>query len=625
MKLAFVLCSRLNIFAQNVESLENDGGLESYFVKPMVSQKLGELCFNVIRICNRTDSLIRLKPILDIPDGWALFSTSFVDTVVQPNDSIALSFSVRVAMMALSDIEHRILFYAYSESNKLLSSSSFFIQLEAFHKWDVIMPDNRVFFYPRMNEARFEIRIVNQGNVSELISLDIQPDQKISLESMNGWEFKQDIELEANQDTTILFTASYTYSEDRIFDIGKVQIWGSTDERSVYRTILIEKYSDVYAPFNIDRTLLHETELGLRGFSQNESLFPFIKARGTMDFRNEGNFRYNFTYYDLTDTEDILGNTYYNFLYTRESLKAGLGAFSSQLGRNLYSRNSVMVSDELKLSKSSTMEGYISYSFLSPKTSAALGYRYDKDNFTMLGSTSYDVDGLRKINTASVVYHLNKIALTKEHFVSAVLYGYHEYHYLNKKYTQAGIAWDINYFGNVGERLILQFSNNFGSPNIPGNQMGLLNFFFKAKYLTNDRKKFYTAKYINVSRDYYNVSFEGDKFPNIVLKDQYANFFFNSNANAKYRWSLGPSVEFYKSSNPTTNPENKIAFNIRKYRLEYRAFIGRNLMLALKNGLSYFHYIDPVDYRQSKYDFHLQADYSKNGYGLRLAYDYGPM
>lgn len=153
--------------------------------------------------------------------------------------------------------------------------------------------------------------------------------------------------------------------------------------------------------------------------------------------------------------------------------------------------------------------------------------------------------------------------------------------------------------------------------------MGLLNFFFKAKYLADDRNKYYTARYVNVSRDYYHRNLEGEKSPNITLKDQYLNVIYNSNKDNK--WSFGPSVEFYQSLNPTTNPDNKIEFNIQKYRLEYRTYIGRYLMLNPKSGLSYFHYIAPIDHRERNFDFHILADYSNSGYGVRLAYDYGPM
>jgi len=623
--LAILLCSCLNISAQYSEPPANVSSLESSFVKPMVYQKLGELCFNVVRIYNPTDSVIRIKPILNIPDDWALFGSSFIDTLVQPNQSISLSFSLRVSSDASSDIQHQIDFNAYSDNNRLLSTSSFLVQLEAMHKWDVIMPDKRVFFYPDLNEARFEMKIVNMGNVAEVISIDIQPDKKISLKSMNGWEFKQDIRLAAHQDTIIEFKATYNYSDDRIFDIGKVQIYASAGDETIYRNILIEKYSDIYSPFNIDRTLQHETELGMRGFTKSERPYPFIKARGAMDFSEESNFRYNFTYYDLTETEDVIGNTYYHFLYSRKSLKAGIGAFSSQLGRNLYSRNSVMVSNALSLSPASTLEGYISYSFLSPKTSAAIGYGYQKEDVNMLGSVSYDLDDVRKVNTGSVVYRLNSLSLTKDHLINAVLYGYTEDHYLTKKYTLAGIAWDINYYGDIGKRLSLQFTNNYGSPDIPGNQMGLLNFLVKLKYLPDNEKRYFSTKYFNISRDYYNISITGDKLPNILLKDQYANILYHTDANSIHRWSLGPSAEFYQKVNPTSNPENQIAFDITKFRLEYRGYIGRSLMISMKSGLSYFHYIDPVDYKTDKFDFHLLSDYHKNGYGIRLAYNYGPM
>ena len=620
--LALFLSFTLNLLSQDTTK---NTLLEASFIKSEIDQKTGELSFNVVRIQNYSDRTISIQPILDLPEGWAMFSTSFADTIVPPNSAISLPFRFRTPSTAKSDIEHVIFFKAFSAKENILIESNFVVKLEAFHSWDVIIPEKRVFFYPKMNLARFEIIIVNKGNSNEIISLDINPDSKIILEGLGVSDLKQDISLASNSDTTLKFTATYVYSEERVFDVSKVQIHAYDDEKKIFRAVLIEKYSDTYSPFEIDRNLAHEAEIGVRAFTKNNEVLPFVKARGSAVFKNESSFNYNFTYYDLTDTENFISNSYYNFLYTWNSFNAGVGAFSSQLGRNLYSRNSLMVSDIVKVSSTSSIEGFASYSLISTKTSLAAGYYFDNDNINMLGSVSYDVDGLKKVNTASAVLNIGRISLAKNHELGAVIYGYHESHYFANKYEQLGYAWDINYYGKISKKLSFHFTNNYGSPNIPGPQMGLLNFFTKIKYSIGETKNYISAKYVNSRRNYYNVNSEGYRLPEIRLKDQYANVLFHSNSNRKFHWYLGPSVELYYSSNPMPNQDDRVTYDIQKYRMEFKGFFGRHLMMHIKYGLGKHSYKEIENQTDTRYDFHLLSDYHNNGYGIRFSYDYGPM
>lgn len=614
----------LNLVSFSQEVIQNTI-IEASFIKPVIQQKTGELSFNVVRIKNYSDSAISILPILDLPEGWAMFSTAFKDTIIPPNSEISLPFRFRTPSIAKSNIEHKISFKAFSAKKNILIESSFVVNLDAFHSWDIIIPKKRVFFYPRMNLAQFEIVIVNNGNTNEIISLDINPDSKIILEGISASDFKQEINLASNSDTTLKFTATYVYSEDRVFDICKVQIHAATEEKKIFRAVLLEKYSDTYAPFDIDKTLAHEAEVGIRTFSKNNDALPFVKARGSTRFKDESSFNYNFTYYDLTQTENFISNSYYNFLYARNSFNAGLGAFSSLLGRNLYSRNSLMISDIIEVSSTSSIEGYASYSLMSPKTSLAAGYHFDTDKLNMLGSVSYDVDGLRKTNTASVVLNSGRIPIAKNHVASVIIYGYHESHQLANKYQQFGYAWDLNYYGKIAKNLTLHFTNNYGSPDIPGPQMGLLNFSTKVKYNIGESKNYISTRYINVARNYYNVNSEGYRLPEIRLKDQYANILFHSNTNKKFRWYIGPSIEYYHSSNPVSNEDTRIIYDIRKYRMEFKGYIGRHLMLNIKYGIGEFFYHEIEDQTDTRYDFHLLGDYHNSGYGVRLSYDYGPM
>jgi hypothetical protein len=627
--LTILLRPGLDVTAQSAAREPGDTILATRFLKPEIFQKAGELSFNIVRIINHSDTAVRFKPITIFPDDWALLSLSYRDTLIFPNDSISLLYRFQLPYEASSEISYKILFRAYSMQNKLLSESSCLVYPEAFHNWNVTIPDNRTFFYPRMNLAKFSLRVENNGNTAEAIRLFIKTDRKLDLINTGNWESAEGdtILLAPFRDTLLNFQVKYIYTENRVFDISKVQLEASANDKIVDKFILIEKYNDTYAPLDIDLSLPHQTEVGFRTFSGNDQLLPFLKARGTSTFKNNSMLLYNFNYYALTGNEDFITNTYYNFLYKWHSLKVGFGAFSSPLGRNLYTRNGIMASNIIKLAPAFSLEAYASQSILTPKTSVAVGYTFEKNEMGFHGSFAYDIDGDNNVNTGSFMVQSSLIPLFKNQGISANLYGYREYHYLARDYTLMGYAWDLNYVATFGQAVKLKFINNYGSPNIPGPQMGLLNFAVNSIVSIRDKKNYLSAEYINISRNYYTYNYEGTKLPDIFLYDQYANVFFHYGKNPNYDWQAGPSVESYRSSRPSLSiASQRTDYQNQKVRLEYKAVIVKNITLNLKTGLTNISSLESGVADEKRYDFHLIGGYSfVHGIGISFSYDYGPM
>jgi len=607
--------------------LPSSQGLSARFIKPEVSLKAGNLSFNIVRVVNLSDTAIRIKPILLMPDGWKLLSLPFRDTVVNPRDSISLAFRYQLPSQVTSEIVHQVRFRAYSSRNQLLAECISLVNSEVYHDWDVLVPENRVFFYPRMNYARFDIRVVNRGNIAENIQMIYEIDQKIELNGRDLRSQQETVVLRPYTDTTVTLYVKYKGLEDRVFDMTKIMIYGRTELHKVTRTIMIEKYSDLYAPLFIDNDLPHQAEVGLRTFSGNREFLPFIKARGIAAFKNAGSFSYNFNYYSVTGNENLISNSYYTLLYHWQSFKAGIGAFSSPLGRNLYTRSGVMLNNSIMLAPWFGMEAFVCQSFFIPKTSAALGYDFKLKKTSLHGSAAYDVDNDKKMNTASMMLQSELIPILKKHSISFNLYGYHEKHYRSKDYTLMGVAWDLNYYGYFGERIAVLATNNYGSPDIPGPQMGLMSYSVNASILLGDKKKFVNFKYVNASRKYSNYNYEGTRLPMNKLFDQYVILYFHSSSNTNHMFDIGPSIEFYHSTVPgTTSDETTVYYEAQKLRLEYKGVIFKNLTLNVKGGLSDTKVKQTVEKTDLRYDFHVLGAYSfKSGYGVSFNYDYGPM
>ena len=616
----------LKVTAQNPEP--DNTPLSAYFLKPEIRQKAGELSFNIARVINHSDSVIRFKPFIILPDNWNLFSLPYNDTLINPHDSISLIYRFKLPDKASSESKYEIIFRAYSLKNVLLAEKICHAHPEAKHDLEYLLPEQRVYFYPRKNHTSFEIIVKNKGNTSETINFYAGPDQKVELHSESGWQPGEPLKLNAFQDTVLKFNAKYISPPDRVFDLSKIQIVGQTDDLYFNRAFMIEKYTDVYSPFIIDKSLPHQAEIGFRTFSNNEKILPFIKTRGMATFKNEAFFIYNFNYYALTGNEDLLSNTYYNFLYNQKSFQVGLGAFSSQLGRNMYTRNGVMASNIFKLSPVFSIEAFLCQSIMVPKTSVASGFKLEKEKLGLEGSLAYDLDKERKVNTASAMLKSDLIPIARNHDVSFNLFGYHEVHDLTYDYTMMGFAWDLNYFADLGESVSIQVTNNYGSPNMPGTQMGLFSLSAQARFFFGEKKeKSISIQYNNSSRKFHNYTFEGIRLPDNKLYDQYTNLFFYNNKNPNHIWRAGPSVESFVSYRPAyTSTEETTEYRTQNIRFDYDGMIFKNLTLKAKTGLSNIHIIDSEETKVKRYDFHLMGGYTfGKGYGLSFGYDYGPM
>ncbi|HEY9113526.1 MAG TPA: hypothetical protein VIN10_02425 [Bacteroidales bacterium] len=623
-----LLCiPRKTLIAQTSTASAVNNSLQSYFIKSELSQKSGELCFNVINIVNPTAQAIRIKTFLNKPEGWALYGTSIKDTVVPAGDTLRLPFRLKIANDASSDISYEVSFEAYSLSNQLLTKSNFTVNASVIRDWNVIVPTNRIFFYPRMNLAQFDVLVENKGNTQEIITLDFQIDKKIELENADGSSLNKVIYLAPHSDTVIKVKANYTFSEEKIFDLSKIQVSASSEEKQVNKSVFIEKYNDTYAPLHVDETLPHTAELGVRFNSGDQEVSPFLKARGQTIFKNESTFNYNFSNYDLSAPSKFLDNSYYRFLYTRNKLNIGVGAFSSQLGRNLYSQNGIMFSNEIQITKTSSLQLFADQDLMNPITSAALGYSYQKNKLDMQSSISYNFNQFTKQNTASIILSSGTIPLFRDHTVSATTYGLREDNYYSVNYYQQGYAWDINYNGWLGKQFSFMLMNNFGSPNIPGSQQGLLNNAIRANYFLGSTKSYISGTYVNTRRNYYYYAVtdsSATKLPNIYLNNQYVAVMYNSHKNLFFTWSVGPSAQLYASRKPFNKQGDYETYEIQRISLEFNSTLFTSLSLNLKGGFRQTYYQLYQETTLDKYDFHLKADYNKNGYGVRFNYDYGP-
>jgi len=471
--------------------------------------------------------------------------------------------------------------------------------------------------------------VKNSGNTPELISLNIDPDKELELTGMNGAPINMDrnVFVGANTDTVIRFQARYNSDENRTFDISKVHVNAYTADKKVYRAVTIERYSDQYDPFFIDYTLPHSIELGLRtqDFADVQTYSPFITARGFSKFKNESTFRYYYSNYMLNKTGSFIRNSNYKFLYTRKNISTGIGNFSSQLGRNIYSRNALMLDYKGAVSRNSTLEGFASQDYLDPITSVAAGYKFNDSKYQFSGSFGFNSDRVRKINTTSLLMGSPVIPLFKGNSIGVMANFFREDYYLANPFFRQGVAWDIRYFSRIGSRFRFKLRNNFGTKKIPGYQQGLLSFGGNFIFKLNSPSNYFSSRIFETRRNYQDFNLLGEELPEVFLHDLYANILYNSNKNPRFSFYIGPSYEQYNSKRPSLHNFEYEVYNVKKYFVEFDATILKSIHLNLEAGMRDIFYDGYTQINETKPVINFIADYNYRGYGVRFNYNYGPL
>ncbi|MDA3943225.1 MAG: hypothetical protein PF694_06755 [Bacteroidetes bacterium] len=618
-----LLCAADSV-AQSASSLNP---LQVSFVKPIIQHEAGRMSFNVLKIINPTSDSINLKVTPELSEQWTLVNQLAENYTVNPGDSLFIPVRFTVPLKLNTELKQTIVLGIFDQYNNLNRKADFALELPTIHQWELEVPEQRIRLFPRITQASFEIKLINNGNTAESIAIDIVKDKKLTLIS-NGQEISDlKFEMKAFSDTTIPIQILYAYKKERVFDIAKIQFFASNGEQKVYRSVIAEKYTDNYAPFTIEQGLMHSTEVGMRTFSRNNEVLPYIKARGTTEFgEGMGDLKYNFTFYDLTSGENLIGNTYYNFLYTNNAFKVGLGAFSSMLGRNLYNRNSLMLAHEIKLGPESSMEGFVSYGFLDKKMSGGIGYQFHLKEIPMKITMAQAQDQQSGKNTSSFTYKTEKIPISKKQAVSLNLYAYQEKYYKNENYALRGFAYDLNYLFQMTKDIDIQVLHNYGSPGIPGMQMGLLNFYIRTNYAFDRLKKSAISMVLfSTERKFHQRNFEGIELPQTIFKDQYAGIFYKNAAFKKFRFDIGPSFENYFSSRPKGEDNIRESFYIEKYRVELKTFFLSSFMFQVKYGISRSNYVEPTLSISTAQDLHILLDAKAKSFGLRFSYDKGAL
>lgn len=168
----------------------------------------GTASSNVIGIANNTNSAHNLQLSISTPAGWKIMGSDQRNFRLAPGDSIFFPLNV-VIPIGISNAEPQSVNIFLSLNGRVILSRSWFVKPKLKSSWSATFYPDRIYIMPKSDTASFSIQLRNEGDLTEELFININPDMGLSLldPALNlkpSTSFK--IFLQAGKDTTFRTT-----------------------------------------------------------------------------------------------------------------------------------------------------------------------------------------------------------------------------------------------------------------------------------------------------------------------------------------------------------------------------------------------------------------------------------
>ena len=179
--------------------------LKLEFVNKDAATSADEVVTNVIRAINQSSGTLKFNIDLAYPSGWRPVNDLSKQYVVKPNETIFIPVRLIPSRNSNGDINYFISAIAYSEFGDALASAPWTVEIEKVSNWNLIVDKREIYFTNQSDSTTVQVRLVNEGNSSEKIKLNLISGVKLEVLD-EKWQVIRDnslyVQLPAGIDTT---------------------------------------------------------------------------------------------------------------------------------------------------------------------------------------------------------------------------------------------------------------------------------------------------------------------------------------------------------------------------------------------------------------------------------------
>lgn len=462
--LLFLLCRFPALFGQGFNGNQyNQPHIEAFFTQENIIIEADASLFNVLVIHNKGERREEIFLEVNAPIGWTTLAYETRSHLINPGDTLFLPVRVAPSKDVAGEIGYSIIAAVNNRTGETLTNAYCFVKIPRETNFQ-FRPITRMGYFDQTNNTSvISFRMVNRGNINELVYLNFTSTSAISLENERDNILAIDFMIRSKSDTII--NIPVTLNEEFGLSNGgilRADVRGFTQDTeftssfwftrldSRYRFQIPESEKMLIAEIAV-QNLLTDQEVGFAG-----------GFKGAVLFENNHDINYNFYKFSTGGWDEVLKYSRMKLEYntpvfrillgdvTSLPVKYGLGkgAEVAYLFGNHYRFTAIASENQFRPIYNAGFifeENKSSYNFQTR-------YAYTQNDYTQVKANTF---GLR-----------TNLTLTPNHSMR-LDGGYSDAVFNQSGNTYQGYSYGVNYSGRIGETTI-SLREQFGSVDFYG-------------------------------------------------------------------------------------------------------------------------------------------------------------
>ena len=276
----------------------DSSAIDISFLRQKVEQKENEVHFNVLRIRNNSPRAVSGSIHFTGPENWRVIAFSMDDVTIQSYDSIFVPVRVSIPRNAIGGLNYVL--NGTFRSGASVYADNAYITIPKISNWRVSLDQPNIYFNVYRESVEFNLHFTNKGNVHEMVRLDFDPGQLLSLDGIESTENVKFINLKASSDTVLTCSVRYNNSlrSDEIQQLennwkeSAIIVKASTFDKERNMTVRINKLKSEFENVRAQNASPLNAEIQVYNLlSSNRTKFN-TKVFGSLLFNNERDLDY---------------------------------------------------------------------------------------------------------------------------------------------------------------------------------------------------------------------------------------------------------------------------------------------------------------------------------------------
>lgn len=319
--------------------------IEMQFLREKIEIEPDQPFFNVLKIVNPTDRRLQFNANISLPRGWSLMVDPRKTVTLNPKDSILIPIRASADRSAKGDIGYALVASLSDNKGVSFKNEYAFVNIPK-QNHITFQPEQRQYYINNStNKATINLKMLNKGNVDELIFMDVVFDKPLVFPNESTNSYHSELLLPVNRDTTISIEVVLDKDKkesDGLLNNYRVQIKTFTKDTTFNTSLWLKKADSEYANLIPDnhRMLIVDFSL-LNLFSEYETGYSGM-IKGSFLTKNAGSFYYRWQTMGAQFEKDPIKYSRIELQYNHNNFEIQLGDVGLNLEQSVFGRGALL-------------------------------------------------------------------------------------------------------------------------------------------------------------------------------------------------------------------------------------------------------------------------------------------